>query len=334
MEANNSTILITGATSGIGYEAVLKLLRAGSNLIILCRNQERKKQTINKLRESLTNFELIKRNLYLPIVDLGDLKTVELFVNQLLLEAKPLDRIILNAGLQYTGSKNIKWSKQNIELTFAVNHLSHFYLANKLLELLVLSPDPRVIVTSSEVHNIKSSGGRVGALAGLGNLEGLKQGIGFKMIDGKSIFNADKAYKDSKLCNILFSRELSRRLTISNTNIPVIAWAPGLVIPRSRDGFFRYSRKYNELGQIIFSFIARDLLRITETPENAGSILADIAISSTYNKKGFIYLSNQLGVFSNHKLEMIKTSDEANDQQKANILWELSNNLIEEILRN
>ena len=334
MEANNSTILITGATSGIGYEAALELLRAGSNLIILCRNQERKKQTINKLRESLTNFELIKRNLYLPIVDLGDLKTVELFVNQLLLEAKPLDRIILNAGLQYTGSKNIKWSKQNIELTFAVNHLSHFYLANKLLELLVLSPDPRVIVTSSEVHNIKSSGGRVGALAGLGNLEGLKQGIGFKMIDGKSIFNADKAYKDSKLCNILFSRELSRRLTISNTNIPVIAWAPGLVIPRSRDGFFRYSRKYNELGQIIFSFIARDLLRITETPENAGSILADIAISSTYNKKGFIYLSNQLGVFSNHKLEMIKTSDEANDQKKANILWELSNNLIEEILRN
>ena len=55
--------------------------------------------------------------------------------------------------------------------------------------------------------------------------------------------------------------------------IPVIAWAPGLVIPKSSEGFFRYSRKYNEYGQRIFALIVRDLFHITETPERAGKLL-------------------------------------------------------------
>ena len=99
-----------------------------------------------------------------------------------------------------------------------------------------------------------SSGGRVGAKASLGNLSGLKNAKGFEMIDGNK-FNADKAYKDSKLCNILFARKLSDNFIKKKLSIPVIAWAPGLVISRDNQGFFRYSRKYNQLGQILFCLL-------------------------------------------------------------------------------
>ena len=73
-------------------------------------------------------------------------------------------------------------------------------------------------------------------------------------------------------------------------SIKVIAWAPGLVISRDSQGFFRYSRKYNELGQRLFAFFVRDLFHLTETPEVAGHILSTLATSSKYETSGFFYL--------------------------------------------
>ena len=152
------------------------------------------------------------------------------------------------------------------------------------------------------------------------------------MVNGKDLFSADKAYKDSKLCNVLFSRELARRISLIGRKVPVICWAPGLVIPKSKDGFFRYSRKYNEVGQRLFSLIARDILQITETPEKAGELLEKIESSKKYQSEAFIYLSNQLRAFSNHKLSNIQTSSEGRDMSKAIKLWELSNQLIKNTL--
>ena len=86
----------------------------------------------------------------------------------------------------------------------------------------------------------------------------------------------------------------SLRFLKNNFHIPVLCWAPGLVIPATKEGFFRYSRKYNELGQILFAFIARDLLNITESPENAGRILYNQATSDSYQEENFLYLSNNI----------------------------------------
>ena len=90
------------------------------------------------------------------------------------------------------------------------------------------------------------------------------------MLDGSGSFNAEKAYKDSKLCNLLMAREAERRLREQGMLLPVLAWSPGLVIPRSDGGFFRYSRSHNPLAKALFAMVARDLLRLTETPQRAG----------------------------------------------------------------
>ena len=327
-EARN--ILITGASSGIGFQASNRLLKSNYTLILPCRDKASSDKLLINLERNKKIFGL-NRNAFIKsdVMDLSDFKSIRIFTDKLLDLGAPIDCLVLNAGLQYTGSKYKKCSAQGIELTFAVNHLGHQYLTQKILPLLLKSNNPKVIITSSEVHNPKSSGGRIGAPASLGKLNGLKKNkFGFDLLDGESTFNADKAYKDSKLCNILFARQLYRRIVMMGRDIPVIAWAPGLVIPRTNRGFFRYSRTYNELGQILFAFLARDLLRITESVENAGDILKSLIQDFSYKEPSFKYFSNSLVSPGKYNFQSSEISNEAKNDRLGEELWELSSQII------
>ena len=322
------TIFITGGSSGIGFQAALRLISLGNNIILPCKNIFRANQVLTHIFNQLPCDLSEKGSIYTPIMDLSDLNSIDSLCSEVKKRELNIDVLILNAGLQYTGSKTPRRSTQGFELTFAVNHLAHFYLTKNLIPLINRSNDSRIIITSSEVHNPMSSGGRVGARAGLGNLSGLASGSGFEMIDGNQ-FNADKAYKDSKLCNILFAKELSNRLEKKSLPIKVIAWAPGLVISRDNEGFFRYSRKYNQLGQILFSFLARDILKITTSNEKAGMILSDLVSSCKYNKPYFEYYSNKISSPGKFVFEKSNISEEAQKEGLSNRLWELSESLID-----
>jgi protochlorophyllide reductase len=184
------------------------------------------------------------------------------------------------------------------------------------------------VVTASEVHDPASPGGRVGKPAGLGGLDGLRQGAGFAMVDGRSPFDADKAYKDSKLCNLLFARRLQQLLEQQGRHWPVIAWSPGLVIPRQEGGFFRYSRRHNEAGQRLFALVARDLLRLTETPEQAGALLADLAAGPAHGNGGVHYWCNRVLGPARRRFEAVQPSAEAQDDTLAAELWQLSAGLV------
>ena len=103
------------------------MISLNHKLIIPCRNISRKKETLHNLKKDIADYQNLVENISLPIVDLSDLSNIECFVKDLYKRLKCIDSLILNAGLQYTGSSDIRWSKQNIELTFSVNHLSHHY---------------------------------------------------------------------------------------------------------------------------------------------------------------------------------------------------------------
>ncbi len=327
-DSNYRNILLTGSSSGIGFEAAKKILSHTNKLILTFRDQNSLEDTLNKLSEYIPSKSNIDNYIDAYIVDLSDLEQIKNFTEKLLNKNHRIDSIVLNAGLQYTGGICPIKSKQNHELTFAVNHLCNQYIAQKLYPLLLKSKIPRVVITSSEVHNPNEPGGKIGEPAGLGTLEGMKEVDEVIMIDGSSKFNADKAYKDSKLCNILFARELSRRFCLKGYNISVIAWAPGLVIPRGNKGFFRYSRKNNYVGQMIFALFARDILHISESPNNAGNLLKELCCSDQFFKPGFGYWSNKLKGPGRHNLEESLISSEANNDDTASNLWELTTRIL------
>ncbi len=321
----NKNILITGGNSGIGLFAIINLLKMKNNLYVVIKSELRKNEFLKVIEKY---FDKNYLNKYLNIIensDLSNLENIKKIKDYLISKKIFLDVVVLNAGLQYTGSFYPKVSKQGIELTFAVNHLAHFYLVSIIKDLVRDKEESRIIITSSDVHDPNSSGGKIGKKAGLKNLIDFRKKVMGQFLN----FNADESYKNSKLCNILFGKELSKKLKISSSKISVITWAPGLVIPNDDSGFFRYSKRFNIFGYLIFSKVAKNILGISESIENAGKILSQIVLDSNLNNVGFIYLSNKFISFKKHKLVEGKVSDEANNSELASKLWILS----EEICR-
>jgi len=316
-------ILITGGNSGIGFFATINLLKSQNNLYIPIKSLSRKETFLLKLLKYFDKKYIEKYLNLIENVDLSNLENIQKVRVYLIKKNISLDVVILNAGLQYTGSFYPKVSKQGIELTFAVNHLAHFYLVNILIELIKNKKESRIIITSSDVHDPKSSGGNVGVKAGLNNLVNFKEEITEKYTN----FNSDKAYKNSKLCNILFAKELSKRLQSQSSKISVITWAPGLVIPNEDLGFFRYSKKFNKLGFQIFSIIAKNVLGISENVEKAGELLSQIVFDTDYINVKYLHLSNKLVFYKKHKLLNSDVSAEACKNELALKLWDFSEEL-------
>ena len=321
----NKNILITGGNSGIGFFSIINLLKKKNSLYVVIKSELRKNEFLEIIQKFFDKNYLSK---YLNIIDncdLSDLKNIKKIKDYFIRKKIFLDVVILNAGLQYTGSFYPKVSKQGIELTFAVNHLAHFYLVNILKDLFRDREGSRIIITSSDVHDPKSSGGNIGKKAGLNNLVDFRKKVSGQFLN----FNADESYKNSKLCNILFAKELVKKLSISSSKISVITWAPGLVISNDDSGFFRYSKKFNLFGYLIFSKVSKNILGISESTENAGRILSEIVLDSNLNNIGFIHLSNKLISFKKHKLVESNVSDEANITELASKLWILSEEICE-----
>ncbi|MFN9631761.1 MAG: SDR family NAD(P)-dependent oxidoreductase [Cyanobacteriota bacterium] len=305
-------VVLTGGSSGIGAQAASRLVASGHRLTVLCRDGATAERVRQRLGEATRAV----------VCDLADLTSVAACVQGLGMDDAPIDTLVLNAGLQYSGAKEPRWSAQGFELTLAVNHLAHQALLQRLMPLLLRSASPRLVVTASEVHDPSTPGGRVGPAAGLGDLAGLRQGAGAAMVDGGP-FSAEKAYKDSKLCNLLMAREVERRLRERGQALPVIAWSPGLVIPRGEGGFFRDSRRHNPIGQAVFAFVARDLLRLCETPERAGTLLVELATTSPVECGAVQYWCNRVEGPGRLRFARSEPSAEARSDALAAELWTL-----------
>ena len=325
-------VLVTGPNSGIGFDGACKLAVLGYDVVLACRTLAKAEDAAARIRaRALENGAPLSGELIPAECDLGDLGSVRRFAASAA-GAAPLDALVLNAGVQYSGDNDVRRTADGFEITVGTNHLGHFLLTELMLPRLEqaagTSPDgtaPRVVVTASEVHDPASPGGNVGLGAGLGDLAGLKaNGADFAMLDG-SAYNADKAYKDSKLCNVLFARELQRRLSAANSAVTVNAFGPGLI---TRTGFFRYQ---NPLFVKLFDFATNDIFHVAETVDGGGDCLVYMATSPALEGKGGLYYNNGIAPGegkTGHKFERGEVSAEARDDAEAAALWQYSERLV------
>jgi protochlorophyllide reductase len=320
MEAQRkSTVIITGASSGVGLQAARALAQAGAwHVIMACRNLPKTEQAAKAVGMSPQNYTI------LPL-DLASLDSVRAFVATFRESGKSLDALVCNAAVYLPLLKEPAYSPDGYELSVATNHLGHFLLCNLLLDDLKNSgaKEPRLVILGTVTANPKELGGKIPIPAppNLGKLKGFE--AGFKapiaMIDGKK-FKPGKAYKDSKLCNVLTMRELHRRYHDA-TGITFSSMYPGCV---AETALFRNSYP---LFQKIFPWFQKNITKGYVTEELAGDRLAEVVADPTYNKSGSYWSWGNRQTPDRRSFEQ-EMSNEALDDKKAQKLWELSAKLV------
>lgn len=192
--------MITGSTSGIGKETAIDLAKRGAVVILVGRNPQKTTDTANYIKVETGN-----ENIYSYLCDLSSQSSIHKLVKETKNKFHQLHVLINNAGAVFLSRRR---SIDNIEMTFALNHLSYFMLSNLLLEIMESSESARIINVSSVAHKSAK----------------------FTLSDLETHHNymfGFKAYCRSKLANLLFTYELARRLR--KTKITVNALHPGVV---------------------------------------------------------------------------------------------------------
>lgn len=195
--------LVTGASNGVGKAAAIKLATMGASLVLLCRDRDRGENAMAEisLRSGSDDLDLL-------VADLGSLSQIHAAAGAFLDSGRPLHVLVNNAGAIHM-DRGV--TEDGIETTFAVNHLGPFLLTNLLLDRMRESGPARIVNVSSEAHKIGYGDGR----------------MAFDDLMGERQFSGWKAYGQSKLANILFTRELARRL--NPAEVTANALHPGVV---------------------------------------------------------------------------------------------------------
>ena len=303
------TVTITGGNSGLGYHCAQKIAQNPDwQIIIACRNLTKGSKVATELQQishSTTHIEVMQ-------LDLADLASVRSFVAEFKQRELSLDALVCNAGVQFIQRQT--YTKEGFEMTFGVNHLGHFLLANLLLE--ELAKPARIIFVSSDTHDSSKTTGMPAPYFRDPQLMAYPDRD--HTLKGKSIGEIGRiAYTTSKLCNILCAYELSRRIN-NDVEIPAITvnvFNPGLM-PGSG-----LAQDYTPTAKFVWNNILPILCRFVpnvNTMENAGKALAKLVCDRDLETVTGKYFSG---------FEMIKSSQESYDLGKAKQLWDGSEQL-------
>jgi NAD(P)-dependent dehydrogenase (short-subunit alcohol dehydrogenase family) len=199
-DLTGKTIIVTGANSGIGLEAAKILANQGAHVIMAVRNEQ-------KGEEAVASIKSVNKNAVIEVMklDLADLSSVRSFVAQFNEKFSNLDILINNAGIM---NPPYGQTKDGFELQFGSNHLGHFALTGLLLPLLKKTPASRVVTLSSIAHRGAS--------------------IYFDNLDGSKGYKPMNFYKQSKLANLLFAKELDKRFKQHGISTMSVACHPGI----------------------------------------------------------------------------------------------------------
>lgn len=229
------TVVLTGATRGIGRAAAVELARRGAELALVGRDPARVRATAKEARAAAGDAPVHEH-----VADLTRMDEVRRLAGELLERHPRIDVLANNAGAMFT-SRHV--TADGFEQTFALNHLAPFLLTNLLLERLVAS-GARVVTTASDAHR----GGRL-------DLDDLQSERGR--------YSAGRVYGTSKLCNVLFTRELQRR----EPGLAANCFHPGVI----RSGFGKNDGRLARLALTV----AGPFLR---SPESGAAPLVHLAL--------------------------------------------------------
>jgi NAD(P)-dependent dehydrogenase (short-subunit alcohol dehydrogenase family) len=267
------TVVITGGTSGIGAVAAEALAGMGARIILVARDRKRAEATVGRLR---TKGPTVGHAVY--YADLSLISETKRVGGEIATSEPRIDVLINNAGAIF-GRRGE--TAEGMERTFATNHVSYFVLTELLRERLLASSPARVVNTSSHAHR--------------GNR------LNFDDLQMKNGYRGFRAYGRSKLCNILFTRELARRL--EGSGVTANSLHPGFVNTR-------FGESSNpSFGSRVFQVLKKFAL----SPEKGAETLIYLASSDEAAGMSGAYF---------YKCQAIAASKEAQDDRAALQLWE------------
>ncbi len=280
-------VVVTGANSGIGFEAARELARAGASTVLACRSPERGQSALDELRADLPDAQA-----ELMALDLASLASIERFADEFASRHSRLDVLANNAGIMTV--PQLTPTEDGFESQVGTNHLGHFALTGRLLPLLLQTPGARVVTVSSLGH-------RRGAVD-LANL-----------LYDQGGYSPWGAYARSKLANLLFTYELQRRFEQAGADASALAAHPGFSSTNlALHGSFVAVKRL--AANLLFQGAdkgALPTLRAAADPEARGG--------QYYGPGGFQELGGRPVV--------VPSSADSHDEATARRLWELSESL-------
>ncbi|KAI7792714.1 putative retinol dehydrogenase 12-like [Triplophysa rosa] len=196
---DGKTVIITGANTGIGKFTAIDLAKRGARIIMACRDMEKSNGALKEVVESSGN-----QNVFASRLDLADTKSIREFAEKVNTEEKQVNILINNAGVMVCPYGK---TADGFEMQIGVNHMGHFLLTHLLLDLIKRSMPARIINVSSMAHQWGT--------------------IDLEDINSEKSYDKKKAYSQSKLANILFTRSLAKRL--EGSGVTAYALHPGVV---------------------------------------------------------------------------------------------------------
>lgn len=282
---SGKTILVTGANSGIGLEASKIFAAKGARVVLACRNPEKGQAALASIRELTPAADLD-----LMTLDLSSLESVRQFSNEFTQRYEQLDILVNNAGIMvppYTKTAD------GFESQFGTNHLGHFVLTARLLPLLEKSGQGRVVVVSSVAHRFGH--------------------IRFKDLNWEKRYSRWLAYGQSKLANLMFAKELQRRLKQQGSNVIAVAVHPG---------YSNTNLQRHVTGGSLFNSIFSQSQQEGCLPTVFGATNPDLKGGEYIGPDGWFEMKGKPDrAFSNRK---------SNDERTAKKLWDVSEQMTQE----
>ena len=285
------TMLVTGANSGIGYQAALELARHGAHVLLRVRIPAKGQDALQRLlREASTaTAEVVELNM-------ASLRSVRSFAESYLRRERPLDILINNAGVMALPAREL--TEDGFEQHIATNHLGHFALTGLLLPALARAAAPRGVTVSSLAH-------RNGKIDG-GNLQSERD---YKPWD---------AYNNSKLANLLFANELDRRARAAGLPLLSVAVHPGI----SKTSIFANGPGAGDLKAKIVTLLAP----IMRQDDVMGALPTEFAATDASIRGGQYIGPDGLAEFKGFP-KLVQPRPQALDEAAAKTLWQMSEKL-------